>query len=470
MVENPQPDSRRARTAEVAFEYSRPAFDAIQEAVLDSDCKSPRQRNEEAGVLYGTRVGNMVRVQMVRRIACEHARGRMFLLSATDRAALKDQLTREAEPALQELAVVGWFLSHAAPIRAAMTASGRAVLCSADLQTFDEYFGAPGQVTLVLRPCASATMQASVFARRADGSVNAEHSDLNFPFTETAASPDRAKGVERKPPHRSTPAVRETALAAAAATTAAPLSVPPAVQAGPTRIPATAPPAEAAALAPAAPPKPAAPAQPAAPLRQNASLPASPAQPRNPLPEPAADRRRSAKPALVTAATSLARAGEREALPVVRVASQPGLTPAPNFGSYSDRAPRFSFEFANFFDGLWGVAGLALLAGLASMPLGVRYYRSLPESAPISLTISEHNRQIQVRWNQSSRAIREAAQGSIEILDGQQSRSAALSVEDLLHGSVIFVRQTGDVQVSLEIENAEGQKSREVTHFVGPHP
>jgi len=94
MVENPQPDSRRARTAEVAFEYSRPAFDAIREAVLESDCKSPRKRNEEAGVLYGTRVGNMVRVQMVRRIACEHARGRMFLLSATDSAALKDELTR----------------------------------------------------------------------------------------------------------------------------------------------------------------------------------------------------------------------------------------------------------------------------------------------------------------------------------------------------------------------------------------
>jgi hypothetical protein len=462
MAENPQLYSPRS-SSEVAFEYSRAAFAAIQEAVLDSACKSPKGRGEGAGVLYGTREGNIVRVQVVRRISCEHARGRMFLLSANDTAALKEQLTREStEPALRELVVVGWFLSHSAPIRTAMTANGRTVLGSADLQTFAEYFGTPGQVTLVLRPHASGAMQACVFARRADGSVNAEHSDLTFPFTEAAASPDRAKDVELKHPYPSAPAVRETALAAAAATTAATASVPAAIQTVATEIPATSPPAQPAALAPAAP---------AAPLRKNTPLPASPAQPRIPQPEPAADRPQSAKPAgLVAPATSLVPSGERGALPVSRVAALPALTPCPTFGSYSDRAPRFTFEFSKFFDGLWGVVGLALLAGLAWMPLGVGYYRSLPESAPISLTISERNRQIQVRWNHSSRVIREAAQGSIEILDGQQSRSAALSAEDLSHGSVIFVRQTGEVQVSLEIENAKGQKNREVTHFVGPHP
>ena len=103
------------------------------------------------------------------------------------------------------------------------------------------------------------------------------------------------------------------------------------------------------------------------------------------------------------------------------------------------------------------------------MPLGVKYYRSLSESAPISLTISEHNSQIQVRWNHSSRAIREAAQGSIDILDGSQSRSAALSADDLSHGSVTYVSQTGEVQIRLEVENAKGQKTQEVRHFIEPH-
>ena len=241
MVENPQPGSSGARPPAAVFEYSRPAFYAIQEAVLDGYCKSPKGREEGAGVLYGTREGNIVRVQVARRIACEHARGRTFLLSANDRAALKEQLAREAtEPALQGLTAVGWFLSHAAPIRTAMTASSRTVLGSPDLETFDEYFGTPGQVTLVLRPHPSATMQVSVFVRRADGSVNAEDSDLNFPFTEAAAFPDRTKEVERKPPHRAVPAVRKTALAAAAATAASD-RLGAARQTVPTGIPATAP-------------------------------------------------------------------------------------------------------------------------------------------------------------------------------------------------------------------------------------
>ena len=104
------------------------------------------------------------------------------------------------------------------------------------------------------------------------------------------------------------------------------------------------------------------------------------------------------------------------------------------------------------------------------MPLGVRYYRSLPESVPISLTMSDRNGQIQVHWNHSSRVIREAAHGSIEILDGTQSRSAPLSADDLSHGSVIYMRQSGDVQIRLEVENARGQKAQEVAHFIESHP
>ena len=211
MVENCQPDSWRARVTGVTFGYSRAAFHAIQETVRNSDRKLPKGREEGAGVLYGTREGNTVRVQVARRISCEHARGQSFLLSASDRAALKEQLAREAaEPALKGLAIMGWFLSHTAPIRTAMTANGRTVLSSADLQTFDEYFGKPGQVTVVLRPHATTTMQASVFTRRGDGSVNAGDSDLNFPFTEAAAFTDRAKEVELKELLAPAPAVRET--------------------------------------------------------------------------------------------------------------------------------------------------------------------------------------------------------------------------------------------------------------------
>jgi len=210
----------------------------------------------------------------------------------------------------------------------------------------------------------------------------------------------------------------------------------------PPTLPASYPVAEAASLAPVPPP-------------------VSPSQPRIHKPEPA-------KPAvLATPAPFRTGAGRSYASPVVRAASVPGLKTFPKFGSYSEPAPRFSFEFVKRFDGIWGIAGLALLAGLASMPL---FYRSQLESAPISLTVSEHNSQIQVQWNHSSRIIREAAQGSIEILDGGQTRSAVLSADDLSHTNVIYVPQTGDVQIRLKVENAKGQKVLEVARFIESHP
>jgi hypothetical protein len=168
-------------------------------------------------------------------------------------------------------------------------------------------------------------------------------------------------------------------------------------------------------------------------------------------------------------AAPLAAASGRDALPAIRV-PLPDFKPCPNFGSHSDPVPRFTFEFAKFFEGPRSMVGLVLLASLALMPLGVRYYRSRPEPVPISLTMSEHNRQIQVRWNHFSRIILEGVQGSIEIVDGKQSRSAALSADDLSRGNVTYMRQTGDVQIRLEVENAKGQKTQEVVHFIEPHP
>jgi len=386
MVESPQTGSPGVRPQAVVFEYSRRAFHSIQEMVLGGCRNFPKQKHEVAGVLYGTREGNIVRVQVVRRIACEHAQGWTLLLSTNDKAALEEQLTREAaEPVLQGLAVVGWFLSHTAPIRTAMTASGGAVLSFADLQTFGEFFGTPGQATVVLRPQASAMTRASVFVRRADGSVNAEHSDLDFFFTERAAFPDPPDGVDWKGAHPSAPAIRETALAAAAATAAATKAATISVPTGGQTVPATSPSAEAASAAPGAPREPTAPVvapggaalpppEPVAPARENRSTAVSPAEPRVPEPEPTAD--------------PLAAAGGPDALPAIRVASPPSLKTYPSFGSYSEPVPWFTFEFAKFLKGPWGIgAALVLLVGLALMPLSVTYYRSQPESVPISLTM-----------------------------------------------------------------------------------
>jgi cell division septation protein DedD len=137
------------------------------------------------------------------------------------------------------------------------------------------------------------------------------------------------------------------------------------------------------------------------------------------------------------------------------------------FGS-SDPPPWFTFQVATFFERPWRIVGLVLLAGLAL--IGVRYYRSQLEPVPISLNLSEQDNQIQVRWNHSSPSIREAVRGTIEILDGDRSRSAALSADDLSYGNITYMGQTGDMQIRLEIENAKGQKTQEGVRFIEPFP
>jgi len=116
-------------------------------------------------VLYGTREGNRVRVP-------NSAANRLRACTGTDAPSIRERYggsegsidaRSHGNRCFRNSRSWAGSCRTRHPIRAAMTASGRTVLCSADLQTFDEYFGAPGQVTLVLRPCASTTMQASVF-------------------------------------------------------------------------------------------------------------------------------------------------------------------------------------------------------------------------------------------------------------------------------------------------------------------
>jgi hypothetical protein len=136
----------------------------------------------------------------------------------------------------------------------------------------------------------------------------------------------------------------------------------------------------------------------------------------------------------------------------------------------SDPAPWFTFEVAPLFDGPWSIVGLVSLAGLALMPFGVRYFRSQFEPVPISLTLSAQDRQVEVRWNHLSPIVREAVRGTIEILDGERLRSAVLSADDLSYGNIVYMGQSGDLQIRLEIENAKGQKTHEGVRFIEPFP
>jgi len=182
----------------VDIEYSLVVIDEIRQAVTEGFQRLSRGGIEVGGVLYGTVEGRAVRIMALREIACEHARGPTFLLSDNDRALLTAQLERDREdPRLEGMTVVGWYLSHT---RSEIT------LQQGDLETFDSFFPAPWQVTLVVRPGRAGIMRAGFFVRESDGSMKADRSYRDFVF------PDRLAGVLDRPPRERAPqAPREPA-------------------------------------------------------------------------------------------------------------------------------------------------------------------------------------------------------------------------------------------------------------------
>ena len=179
----------------VSIEYSLVVIEEIRHEVSEGFQKLSRGGMEVGGVLYGTREGRTVTVLAMRPITCEHARGPAFLLSDQDRGILAEQLEHEGEdPRLQGLICVGWFLSHT---------RSEIMLSDSDLEIYRDYFAAPWQITLVIRPGRGGSMRAGFFVREADGTVKSESSYLEFNFPDRLAGVlDRGPRVERNPMER----------------------------------------------------------------------------------------------------------------------------------------------------------------------------------------------------------------------------------------------------------------------------
>ena len=178
----------------LTIEYSLVVIEEIRHVVTEGFQRLSRGGLEVGGILYGTHDGSAVRIQAMREIVCEHARGPSFLLSDNDRTALAEQLTRNQEDhKLEGMVAVGWFLSHT---------RGEITLTDSDLETFNAFFPASWQITLVIRPGRSGFMRAGFFVRESGGAVKSERSYLDFSFPERPVAPDRPPRDRGLPPDR----------------------------------------------------------------------------------------------------------------------------------------------------------------------------------------------------------------------------------------------------------------------------
>jgi hypothetical protein len=116
----------------------------------------------------------------------------------------------------------------------------------------------------------------------------------------------------------------------------------------------------------------------------------------------------------------------------------------------------------------WLVAWAAMIVVL--IVFGWRYYALRADTEPISLSVLEHEGQLQIGWNHSARPVVSAVRGTVEIADGNETKRVALTPADLQKGSLTYQRHSGDVEVRLIVEEDGGEKVQEASRFLGRAP
>jgi proteasome lid subunit RPN8/RPN11 len=93
-----------------------------------------------------------------------------------------------------------------------------------------------------------------------------------------------------------------------------------------------------------------------------------------------------------------------------------------------------------------------------------------PAPPSVGLNTLDTGGQLQIHWNRDSPAVQQAASGVLRIEGGPSAEEMPLDKPHLLSGAFTFQRQSERVDVSLQLNQADGRVSREVTTFVGKLP
>lgn len=118
---------------------------------------------------------------------------------------------------------------------------------------------------------------------------------------------------------------------------------------------------------------------------------------------------------------------------------------------------------------IWAaLAALLLLLGGGLFLPGL--WRKAPPAAPLSLRLIEKNGRLDIQWDAGSPIVRQAQRGTLEITDGLAEVAFPLDAKLLKLGSWSMLRQSGEVQVRLEVEAPGREPVEESAHFVGPPP
>jgi hypothetical protein len=117
---------------------------------------------------------------------------------------------------------------------------------------------------------------------------------------------------------------------------------------------------------------------------------------------------------------------------------------------------------------MWWLAGSIAVAALLYAVF--MYFPLRTASEPISLSVLEKDGQLRIEWNRAAKPVLGAVRGSLEIVDGRDSRTIPLAAKELQLGEFTYARNTGDVEVRMTVEGSGGDKTQEASRFLGRAP
>lgn len=178
-------------TADGAFELriADSAVQAISIEVMRGFGVTRRRGAETGGLLLGTRAGGVLTVNDFEVVPCEYAYGPSWQLSQTDAGKLSEAIERWRASGEPDKQVVGWFRSNTRPHLKPE---------SSDQEVFRSHFGNTPASLLLIKPFATRSAEAALFA--GNGDHLADHPALGFPFSNVRSHQPAVSRIEHPAP------------------------------------------------------------------------------------------------------------------------------------------------------------------------------------------------------------------------------------------------------------------------------
>jgi hypothetical protein len=117
---------------------------------------------------------------------------------------------------------------------------------------------------------------------------------------------------------------------------------------------------------------------------------------------------------------------------------------------------------------LWGTGIALLLICIAGLTIAVRPgNRSAVRS--LHLVLSDHDGQLEIRWDPSSELFRRTVDAKLLIVDGAERLIVTLNPAQLRRGTAIYERRSGHVEVRMTVPETGGKIAQETAMFQSGH-